>query len=347
MATAAQGFFLDEMNRSKDAFTPGAPIVVDVDQGGKILDLSVIVRGTITLAAGTTSGTQVGDGLINLVKNIKLTGNPSSGSPYPAGDYVDCTPRSLLRYAMVQRQGKYMADMALSGAANLGNGAAGTYSFYIEYPIFFADPTSRTPMNTAFNADLGLWDSLQLQIDLASDLSGIFAGNDRTINAPGLAGLWVETKDSRLNLPGLTTPLIQHEHLFQIDSTMDRKVDRGMPTDGNFLQWMIMAEQNISNGYGTLSDGLLNKVYWQGTNGVIRQNANDIRARMYTDNWIDPAQSGTGLYFIDWVNGNNLNSNPAKGLSTEWDVNMVTGVNQDQFRVFTRRTLALKGQTGK
>jgi len=97
MAASLPSLFLDRQNRSKDVYTPGAPITIDVDMGGKILDMSIVLRGQLILTGGTTSGTQLGDGLPNLIKRIKLIGNPSAGSPYPAGDYVDCTARSLLR----------------------------------------------------------------------------------------------------------------------------------------------------------------------------------------------------------------------------------------------------------
>jgi hypothetical protein len=329
--------FGDRRNRAKAIFAPGGSVVFDLDMGGKVLDGSIIIHGVLPVTAGTTNGTVIGEGgPLNLVKHVTLTCYAAQGSRYPSGKYVDVTPRSLARFAVVQRGGRYMAENAISGGASLGNGAAGTYSFYQEIPIYFADPTARNPLQTALNLDAGVYQSVQLQVDLASDLTTCFAGNDRTA---ALANLFVEWKDSRLAIPGDTIPLIQEEHVMQIGSTFDRKQDLSMPTDGNFIQWLILGEQSTAQ---TLSDALLNKLTVTGSNGVLEEYANDIRTRMYSDNWYDVAQSGVGQYFIDWVNGANQNAEPAVGLSAQWDINLVSAVNQDQLRIFTRRWLPLK-----
>ena len=328
------GLFLDRRNRSKNVYTPGAPVVIDLDMGGKVLDGSIILHGQVVISGGTTNGGTIGEGgPINLIKRIKLTCNAASGSKYPSGKYIDVTPRSLLRYAITQHNGgRFIGEIA---GSTLGNGATGTYNIYLEIPIFFADFNGRVPMQTALNLDPGVYSDAQLQIDLATDLSACFSGSDRSVS---FAGLFVDWKDSRLNLQGDTVPLIQEDHIMQIDSTFDRKVDKSMPNDGNFLQWLILAEQSTNQ---TLANTLLNKLTVNGVNGVVEEYAQDIQTRMLSDGWWGVPEPVTGCYFIDWVNGNNANSNPAVGLSTQWDVNLVSAANQDQFRIYTRRWLPL------
>jgi hypothetical protein len=68
---------------------------------------------------------------------------------------------------------------------------------------------------------------------------------------------------------------------------------------------------------------------------------NDVRQKMFDDEWYDPSQTATGQYFIDFTEGLLQNSNPAQGVLAQFDVNNVSGANLDQIRFYTRRIFAL------
>src|SRR5947209_7922341 len=77
-------------------------------------------------------------------------------------------------------------------------------------------------MTTALNADEGIYRSIQVQVDTASDYTGCFSGNDRSI---ATSNLMVQWRDDRLGLPGDTLPLYQEDHLFLIPAANDRSQD--------------------------------------------------------------------------------------------------------------------------
>lgn len=112
-----------------------------------------------------------------------------------------------------------------------------------------------------------------------------------------------------------------------------------MPQDGAFTSQLFLGEQGSAH---TLSDSLLNKAIFEGQNLSFSEYANDMRQTMFDDEWLDPSQTATGLYFLDHTEGGVLfNTNPAPGLLTQLDVNNPSGANADQFRVYTRRVFPL------
>ena len=240
---------------------------------------------------------------------------------------------------MVERQGKFVGDL---GGATLGNGASGTYAVYTSIPIYFADATLQNQMSTALNLDLQdstgapVYSSVQVQVDLASDVSGCFNGWTGTINAANLTVQWA---DDRLAINSDTVPLYQEEHYALIGATQTRMIDPAMPVDGSFTSWLMLAEQNQTTK--TLSAALLNRITAMSSTLNFDQYSNDIQQQMLDDEFYDPSSTLTGQYFIDWTKGLLQNTNPAAGIDLKLDVNNVTGADLDQFRVYTRRVFAL------
>lgn len=327
--------FEDRRNRAQFAFTPNNKLFFTLDPGGKILQGRVILAGQIVVSGGTVNGTPVGEGgPINLVQRIKIFATAAAGSRYPGGTIVDCTPRSLLRNAITQHNGKFIGEL---NASVLGSGANATYSIYLSIPISWADSTLRNNFATALNADLAdstglpIYSSIQVEVD-TGDLTSCFAGNNAAVNWSGLTVQW---DDDRLGLAGDTNVLYQEEHYALIGGAQRRLQDPGMPQSGAFTSWLIMPESGGSAS--VLSDLILNRLTVTGSTLNFDEYANDIRQKMLEDEWLDPAQSGTGLYFIDWTNGTLNNSNPAAGIGIMLDVNNPSGVNLDMLRIYTRR----------
>jgi hypothetical protein len=317
----------------------GSPVVFTLEQGLKILRGCVILSGTVGISGGTTSGTKIGEGgPVNLISRIKVTANRAAGSRYPGGDLVDCHPRSLLRYAMTERLGKYLAELADS---DLGNGDEGTYPIYLSIPIYWGDATLLNQVQTALNADgqdtngNAIYRSIQVQVHLASNLASCFAGNDRVLD---LSDVMVEWVDKRIALNSDTVPLVQEDHDFLIETTQSRARDNGLPQDGSFTSWLFMAEQGTVR---TLADTLLNRITVKAPTMNLDLYAPDIRQQMIDDEFLAIGETGAGLFFLDFTEGLLQNSNPAAGISAEFDVNNPSGANLDRLKVYTRRVYSL------
>jgi hypothetical protein len=325
--------FEDRKTRAIYPYIGGSPVIFSIPPGGKVLAGRLTITGNLVVTGGTTNGVALGEGgPIGLVKRIQVTANRNAASRYPGGKIVDCTPRSLLRYAITQHNGKFVGE--LSGST-IGNGAAGTYPIYLSIPIYFADTTLRNQVQTALNMDFGVYSSVQVQVDLANDLTGCFTGNDRVCNFSGLTVQW---NDERLGIAGDTVPLFQEDHLMLIATTFQRAQDMALPLDGAFTQWLLLAEASAAR---TLADTLLNRVTITGPTLNFDEYGLDIRQKMFDDEWFDPAQSAIGHYFIDFTEGLLQNSNAAAGLLAQFDVNNVSGANLDQIRFYTRRIFTL------
>lgn len=323
----------DRQNRLMKPFIENSRTIITLPPiGGKILKGTVILTGSVTLSNGTTNGTVVGEGgPANLIQDINVYANPASGSRYPGGRIVDgCSPRSLLRFATYMRQGRYMGD--LSGST-LGGGANGTYQFYLPIPIYFAAPEKRRQVETALNADPSAYELIQVEVN-TGDITDCFSGNDATVDYSSLQIQWM---DDRENFAGDTYVRYQEEHTLMIPASNTRMLDEAMPRDGAFEDWSILSEVSTAQ---TLGDTLLNKVELDGTALNYKKYADDIRAQMYDDGWLNPAQAGTGMHYIDFTDGLVTGTIDAATLQTRLDVNNVSGADQDQLRIFTRRLFA-------
>jgi len=321
---------LNAKNRLVKPFIANSKIIFTLPLGGKIRRGSVILSGSVTISGGTTNGTVNGEGgPTNLVSRILVTATPAGGSRYPGGKIVDIDPRSLIRYATTQRNGKVFTDM---NGATLGNGAAGTYPVYLPIPIYFADAVQRNSLATALNTDPGTYASVQVEVD-TQDLPGCFTGTDRT--ASGYPNLTVQWVDERVAVDGDTAVLYQESHPLLIAATNKRLLDEAMPQDGAFMSWQILAQQSAQN---TLADTLLNRVVTSGPTLEYDKYANDIREADFADEWYDQSITAAGMFFIDWTDGVvTANNVPAGTLQTYLDVNNVSGANLDSLLISTRR----------
>lgn len=326
--------FRDRKNRAQYAFVPGQPVVFTLPKGGKILSGKIILKGNLVVSGGSANGTAVDLGSpYGLIRRIEVTANRLATSKYPGGKIVDCTPKALLEYAITQRSGKWSGELL---GTNMAAGAAGTYAIYLSIPIFFADPVQKAQMQTALNADEGVYQSIQVTVYTASDYTGCFTGNDRSI---ATSSLMVQWRDDRLGLPGDTMPLYQEDHIFQIAAANERAQDTSLPQDGAFTSLLVMAEAGTSRA---LSDAILNKVVLEGPSVQFNEYGLDIRQQMVDDEWLDPATTATGLYFIDFTDGwQQYNRCLAPGLLNQWDLNNPSGANADELRIYTRRVFDL------
>ena len=110
--------FEDRYMRAEFPFTAGVPAVFNLNAGLNILRGNVIIDATVTISGGTTNGTVIGEGgPVGLIRRINVIANKAAGSRYPGGSLVKCSPQSLLRYAIVERSGKYMARSAARRSA--------------------------------------------------------------------------------------------------------------------------------------------------------------------------------------------------------------------------------------
>ena len=327
-------------NRLAKPFYTNSPVIFTLPLGGKILQGWVVLTGTVIIAGGTTNGTVLGEGgPINLIKRIKVTATPSAASRYPGGKIVDATPRSLLRYAIAQRNGaKFVGEQA---GSTLGNGAPGTYSIYLAIPIYFTDSNLRNEMATALNTDGpgatpgGTYASVQVEVD-TGDLTTCFTGNDRT-GTSNFTGLTVQWVDSRLGLAGDTLVRYQEDHIMQIGATNERALDEAMPNDGAFESWTFLAEQSAAL---TLSDNLLYRVTVDSPTLSLDLFAADIFQQMLDNGLIDASQSQIGLFHIDFTSGMLANTVQAGPIQAYYQVANVSGAYLDDIRVFTRRVFA-------
>ena len=323
--------FQDKKNRLSTPFIPNSKLVFTLPMGDKIQRGKVILTGLVTIT-GATPGTQIGEGgPANLIKRIIVTATPRQGGRYAGGKIVDCTPRSLLRYAITQHNGKFVSDLF---GSTLNAGAAGAnLSVYTSIPIYWSDSTLRNQVLTALDADPTQFSSVQVEVD-TGDLTTCFSGNTNVATWAGLNVQWV---DDRVDLPGSTNVLFQEDHTFLIPATMARAFDQAMPQDGAFTQWLLMQEQSAQL---TLSNALLQRVQVDGTPISFDKYTQDIQQEMLDEEWVDPAQSFTGLAFIDWTDSVLGNSILANTLQTRFQVTNVSGANLDDLLIYTRRVFA-------
>lgn len=333
----------DRMDRAEFPFTAGVPVTFNLNPGANILVGKVIIEATVTISGGTTNGTVIGDGIVNLIRRIRVLANKAApnangASRYPDGALVNCSPQTLLRYATIEHQGKYIGEQ--SGSL-LGSGAAGAYPIYLSVPIYFADSVNLNNVQTALNMNptdsqgRPIYSAVQVQVELAATIDELFSGNDRTMVVAGM----VRWDDTRLALSSDTVPLKQEDHYALIQAAYEEFVDPAMPNDGAFESWLILAQQGVPGL--TLSDALINRIKIQGTGLNFKQNYQAIRQQMLDDGWYDPSQNATGQFFLDWTHGLLANSNAAAGLQHQLSVNNPSGAALDRLRIYTRRVFGL------
>lgn len=335
--------------RAEQPIYPGVPNVFNINPGLNIVRAWVTIDATVTIANAGAAGTPIGDAAIanlaasRLIRRIQVLASPGPGSRYPKGPLVDCSPRSLLRFAMPQREGKLFGD--LLGNGSLGEGAAGVYEVYFTIPIYFADEanlngsqanSTALNMNARDSQGLPVYSAVQVKVDVAAALGEIFSGTGGTMAVAGM----MRYGDKRIDLSGSDTlPMKQEDHIALIRGEQYQFPDQLLPLDGAFTQWLIMAEQG-QPGY-TLSDALIERLEIQGNQLNFKKKWQEMRQAMLDESFFDPSQTLTGLSYIDWTDGILQNSNGAAGLQAFYSVLNPSGSGLDQLRVYTRRVYGL------
>ena len=183
-------------NMFQTNFVPNSRIVFDVPMGHSLRKGSVILKGSISVSGGTTSGKAFpGAGPFALIERIRVTATPAPGSPVCRGRILDSGVTELLRYGIHREGGKSLMDQSDS---MLDAGAAGSYRVSVEVPIYFAAADALSPhfQVLCFDGD----DHSKLQVEVFTGaLDSIFAGNDREVDYSRLQFRWL---DNRIDLPG-------------------------------------------------------------------------------------------------------------------------------------------------
>ena len=326
-------------NRITIPFLPNSRLVFTLPLGMKILMGWIKLYGTLTIAGGTTSGTVYGEGgPVNLIKRIKVTAVPLSGSRYPGGDIVDATPRALLRFATIYRNGKFFGDQA---GVTLNNGATGTYPVQTFIPIYWHDRRKRQSAIAALNTDGpgsttvgGTYASLQVEV-VTGDLTSCFTGNDRTPTSSfNLNCDWI---DNRAAIDGDTVVRYQEDHTFLVPAPLERALDQSMPNDGAFESWTVLEEQGAQ---ATLASTILQRLQVSSPDGDYDKYKTDILEDMLDGAYIDPSTNAAGMNHFDWTYGIAQNRLMANTLQTWFQVLNPSGANLDALRIFTRRLVA-------
>jgi len=332
--------FEDRMQRAEFAFQPGVPAVFNLPAGGNILRGNIIIEATVTLAGGAVLGSAIGEGgAVNLIRRVRVIANKAAGSRYPNGTLVNCSPQSLLRYATIEHQGKFVS--ATEGDVTLNAGANGAYPIYLSIPIYWGDSTLLNNVQTALNMNpvdsqkMPVYSAVQVQVELAATAAELYYGNDAALTVAGV----VKWRDDRLFLTSDTTPLIQEDHYALIQAASDEFVDAALPQDGAFNSWLILAQQGGPEFQ--LSQNILRRLRIQGSSLNYKEDAATIQQAMIDDGFYDPAQSVVGQFYLDWTKGLLGNSNAAAGLQPQFAVENPTGAGLDRLRIYTRRVYGL------
>lgn len=331
--------FEDRYNRISQPFQLGQTMTLNINPGDKIISGNVIITGTATITgSGGAGGAICEGGPIGLIKQIRLVANKAAGSRYPGGPLVKCRPQTLLRYAITERNGKFIGEQS---GSTFGGGANGVYPFYLSIPIYFADSLNRNYNQTALNMDqvdltgAPIYSAVQLQVDFISLITEIFNGNAGAIAVTAN----LQWEDDRLALPFDTTPLVQEDHLDIIQAANTEHVDQSMPNDGAFVSWLILQQQGSPTFQ--LANTLINKIILRGADINFWENLADMQQKMLDDGLWDASQSFTGQIFLDFMHGLLANSNRAAGLQHTIDVNNPSGAGLDRLLIYTRRIFGL------
>jgi len=328
----------DRQNRFQQPFTPNSQNIFTLPLMGKIMTGKVIISGTIVLTGGAAGTVFQDGGPAGLINRIIVRGSPAANGRYPGGKIIDCSPRSLLWFAACQRK-KLVLEQ--SGSV-LGSGAPGTYPIYLSIPIYFALPWLKRPIETALNADQTAYQSITVEVDTLS-VANCFTGNTAAVNYSGLSVQWV---DDRENFSGDTYVNFQQDHEVLIPAAQQRYIDTAMPMDGSLLTLLVMAETTAARN---LADTILQVLTLKENALDYMKYAQDIRQQMYDDGILDPAQTATGLYYLDFTNripaGAGLVSGgiQASDLQNQYQVANPGGANLDDLLIHSCRAFAPQG----
>jgi hypothetical protein len=326
------------LQRFKKPFNSNNEVLFELGMGGKILRGNVVLSGAITIVnAGAAGAARFAEHIYaGLVKRIIVETVASNGR-YTSGVKRDLSGAKLLRRAMFFRK-KFLSE--LKGV--VGSGAAGTYNIYLSFPIFFAQPDLKRPIETALNADIDAagngkaYSSIKVRVQCG----------DKTTTMNGNAGVWdfsalnVEWYDHREAVDGDTYEIVEIEKEFLIPGASTQQTDDTWESQGDVLDF-IFSTQTGSSGAAAgpvYADTILNRIVVESDTADFDLFRDELHQLMYDYDEIDTAQAFTGVHHVNFVTSGMLSKCPRAGSCVvKYDVLNPSGSNLDSINVITRR----------
>jgi hypothetical protein len=306
-------------------FVEGAPFFhqINIVPGMLLLGIAVILQGTLTLSAGSASGTLAGENPTGLIQRIEVNADPLPGGRYAGGVVKSLVPRSIIQRRKYDR-GTVQPDLSLGANGVLGTAVASTINSPLE--LNFALPGMAKPIETALRLDQ--FSNITLTIT-AGQLTDMMTGNDRTKDYSALTIDVVEFREyNPAYYPAAT--LYETDFYKSITGANARlTIDTEFPKTEAYLDALFIAETTGK----TLSDSVINRVTLNsGEEQFYDMYKNHLKAmqRQYVT---DQASSDTGLYFVPITQGGLLSG-------AMLDVNAILDVSNpgtDRLIVSTRR----------
>lgn len=300
---------------------------VVIAAGVHLLRVEVYLRGAITFSAGSTSGTSQGENPGGLVQWLKVEATPATGGLYKGGTIKFLTPRSILR-GNIFDVGRFQDE--LGGVSVVG--AATTYNINLRLPLYFALPELGKSMDSSLRLDQ--FQQIQLQIQNASAVTAMLAGNDRTVDVSQLYYDVIEYRELSPDFYPLVT-LYETDFYKQILAANTRlSIDSELPKSETYLS-LLMATETTNHA---LADTILNRVTSQsGVDAVEDRYAIEVKGDN-RDYFTEAGDSATGLYFVNYAEGRLTRSVPDLNLTLD-----VSNPGTDQILIRTRRTVPMVG----
>jgi len=250
--------------------------------------LCVYSRGSVVISGGTVNGTSMGENPGNLlVQQFDI--DAISKGKYPGGKIRKTSPRTVNRRQIFDK-GVFQPDLSL-GAAGL-TGAAGTFTINTRFPLRFALPGLRNPIETALKLDE--YEQIMLQLTNGSR-NGQFSGNDRVFDYTSLFHEII----SYLEVPGAgfvpPAVLYDDDRIINIAAANARlAIDGELPKTEAYLDALFIAETTNQ----ALADTIINRITLQDPVEQFFDLYEDEIKGEQLDYVTDAAQSMTGLYHV-------------------------------------------------
>lgn len=329
--------------RQSEKFDSTNEVVFDLERGGKILRGELILRGSITITNAGAAGTARFPEHIfaGLIKYLDIEVSAASGR---YGNGLDGVIRhysgaKCLRRAMLYNH-KFAAE--LFGVA--GSGAAGTYNIYMPFPVFFALPDMKRPIEYALNADTDAYNAIRVKVGCGAK-TDTMNGNAGTWD---FSQLWLEWHDFRENVVGDTYVVKEIEHEFTLSGDKTDQLDKTWEPTGKVLDILVCA-QNGSSGAAagfTYADDIVQEVKVAADNCDYQQYGNAIKTSMYRSGTVDWAQAIVGFYHVNFVSsGMKSKAIDAASASIKYDVKNPRGIGNDSLNLLARRYFTPAGFT--
>lgn len=251
--------------------------------------LSVYGRGSVVISGGTANGTSKGENPGNLLAQ-QFDIDAISRGKYPGGKIRKTSPRTVLRRQIFDK-GVFQPDISL-GAGGL-TGAAGTFVLNTRFPLRFALPGLRNPVETALKLDE--YEQVMLQITNGSR-DNQFSGNDRTFDYTSL--FWEIVSYLEAPGAGFTPPAVLYDddRIVNVQAANQRlAIDGELPKTEAYLDALFIAETTSQ----ALSDAIINRITMQNPVEQFFDLYEDEIKGEQLDYVTDVAQSMTGLYHVD------------------------------------------------